>query len=85
MTTDKELATAYLTQRYHSKERRVPLSQYLKANTSAVLTFPRRMILLRAGRSDIENAWSAVAESVIEAALFSKAKGSRKETDASNL
>ncbi len=43
----------------------VSKTQYCRANINAVLTFDRRMQLLRAGRGDIKNAWTAEAVEVI--------------------
>mgnify|MGYP001564384064 CR=1 FL=1 len=40
-------------------------ADYCRANVNAVLTFDRRMQLLRAGRGDIRNAWSIEAIDVI--------------------
>lgn len=68
--TDKELATEYLRQRYRQIQApKFTEERYIQANMHHVLKFPRRMILLRAGRGDIENAWSNPADAVIEAWL----------------
>ncbi len=69
---DYQLAKQFLHEQYQAIVADYPRfatdvdeTQYCRVNINAVLTFDRRMQLLRAGRGDIHNAWAPEAIAVI--------------------